>query len=132
MQDKWWIRKFIHNEDLKIINSWLRKRNLPTVPLRDLPEFGFVSCKDGKEIGMAFLRRCEGGLCIFDSMITNPKESLFTRHLSIEMLIDKIKEKASELGNHKIIAFSIDNGTIKRSKKHGFKEQKHVVLSLAL
>lgn len=131
MSDKWVIRK-VQITDIFHVRSWLNERKLPTPKLEDIPRIGFMCLKNGEPIAAAFLRACEGKVGWFDSLVSNPHAALFTRHMAIEALIDQILKTAKENGFNRVIAFSIDDGTIRRSEKRGFIKQKHTVVSLVL
>jgi hypothetical protein len=131
MSDKFAIRK-VQITDIFHVRSWLNDRKLPTPKFEDIPKIGFMCLKDGVPIAAAFLRTCEGKVGWFDSLVSNPAVALYTRHLAIEALIDKILLTAKENGFNRVIAFSIDDGTIRRSEKRGFIKQKHTVISLVL
>lgn len=124
--------EFSLSEHLSKVNEWLEKRGMAPVPMKDIPNRGYIVHRDGIYIAAGFLRRCEGDVGIFDSLITNPELSLYTRHLAIELLIEKIITVSKELHIDRLIAFSTDSGTIKRSKKHGFEKKPYTVISLSL
>lgn len=131
MWDKFVITPFDRDRHTHYIKEWLTSRSLDPEKTSDMPEVGFIIFKE-EPIAAAFFRQCEGAVGIFDGLISNPKISLFTRHLAIESLIAKIECYAMDHGYKRILAFSVDEGTIKRSIKHGFNKQPHVLISKSL
>lgn len=126
------VRRFRHPDDFEHLKEWMCGRSMATSPIEEVPRIGFIVWKEGKPIAAAFLRDCEGGIGIFDSMITDPKSALFTRHLAIEILINKVMIYAKENRVRRLLAFTTDAGILKRSIKHGFKKQSHSVISLIM
>lgn len=126
------VRRFRHRDDFEHVNQWLDERSMPLAPAEELPNVGFIAYKEGQPVAAAFLRNCEGGVGVFDSMITNPKTPLFTRHIAIEILIDKVMIYARENRVRRLLAFTTNDGILRRSKKRGFVQQPHSVISLML
>lgn len=94
-----------------------------------MPEIGYTAYKDGTPIAVAFLRRCEGQVAILDSLCTNPKAKSEDRHEAIDLLVNKIIEQCDYMKIKSLFAFTVDEGILERSKKHGFIKQAHIVIS---
>lgn len=128
----WAVRCFYPKTDALILQEWLRIRKIPIEQGDELPSIGFAVCKDCEAVAYGFIRICEGKVGIFDSVITDPNRSLYTRHLALEILFEKIISFAKLNDFKKLIGFSVDKGTIRRAYNHRFQPQSHAVLSLNL
>ncbi len=126
------ILPYEEKEHRELIRLWLKNRKLDTALLEDLPELGFVALRNHVPIAAAFIRKCEGRIAIFDSLITNPAITLFTRHCAIEKLIERTILVAKTLGYYRILALSVDEGTIRRAKLHGFVKLHSSAMSLSV
>jgi hypothetical protein len=131
VSDKFVVVPFEHARHSVYVSRWLSSRSMDPSFSEELPPVGFIAFK-GVPVAAAFFRRCDGKVGIFDSLVSNPDVALFTRHLAVEALIDRIQCYAAMRGYKRIMAFSVNDGTLKRSIKHGFKKQPHVVISKIL
>lgn len=116
------IKKFNPKKELKHLNLWLLARGIPKEKEETLPKCGLVAYKDGMPVATAFLRKCEGDVAMLEALCTNPCATSSDRHTAIDALVCRIIDIANNSGINKLIAFSIDDGTIKRSLKHGFEQ----------
>lgn len=123
---------FEPDSHLHFLNLWLSLRGLKTVEPQELPEVGFVAVHDGRYIAANFLRRCEGNVAIMDSLVTNPQASSSLRHKAIELVVERAIRRSKKLSISRIIGFSIDEGTLKRSEKHGFVRSPFSLITLDL
>jgi len=118
---------------LATINSWLFKHGMTPVPVSEIPEFGFIVYGDeGKAVAAAFLRRCEGNLGIFDSMVTDPDARGPARHEALEALVDAILKAAHGLKMTRVMAITRHPSIVERGKSHGFERQALTVMTLEL
>lgn len=131
MQDEWAIQSF-RKSDLEALNLWLYSRDRKGVEEGDLPNIGYIAFKNSHPVCAAFLRVCEGGVGMLEGLVSNPDLPLFTRHLGIESVIDRLILTAKEKHIRRLVSFSVDESTIKRVSKRGFKKQPHVVMTLTL
>ncbi len=99
--------------DLFSINKWLKLHKKKPVTFAELPIVGFVV--PGVAIG--FIRACEGGVGIFESLVSNPRASSATRHAAMSSIYDKVMA-CSEF--ERIIGFSIDSGALCRASNAGW------------
>lgn len=120
--------KALHGQ---ILDTWFIARGMNSV-IETLPEIGFVASDDTDFIAASFLRRVEGDYCLFDGLVTNPMLAPFRRHLGIEAVVERLIIEAKELKMRKILAYSIDAGTLKRSVHHGFVHLPHTLIVLDL
>lgn len=97
-----------------------------------MPSLGWIAFWGDTKIAALFLRRCEGNVAIFDSLVTDPLQPGVLRDLANDALIAQAVEEAYELNLTRIIAFSLDKNTLERVKKHGFIHQPHTLVSLDL
>lgn len=111
--------------DFASIQRWLHKWNHEKITSEQLPETGFVV--PGVAIG--FVRMVEGNMAIFDSMVSNPYASQRLRHNALDDLVGHIMAHLKADGVTKVLAFTVDDGTLTRAKRHGFKQLRHTLLS---
>ena len=78
-------------------------------------------------IAAGFLAMLEGNGGMMDCFITNPAKSSLERHLALDSIIDKIISDASHMGLKRLIAFSDDDGIMKRQKQKGFVKLPHAL-----
>lgn len=104
------------------INRWLTKRGRGAVKLNDLPSTGYLV----PGVAVGFVRECEGGYGIVDSLVSNPLASSAARHKAFEAIY---KEILSNPKFKKLIGFTVDEGALIRAKAHGFREIAYTVLS---
>lgn len=115
----------------QIIDGWLQARGKMDI-ISTLPAIGFVAMDNGDAIAASFLRHVEGGYCLFDGLVTNPAFPPFKRHLGIEAVVKALIARALELKIKKVLGYSLDEGTLKRSLHHGFKLLPHRLIVLDL
>lgn len=115
------------------VKDLLNSRSLNLDALKDLPKLGIITTVGDDTIAAAFLRRVEGkGTAMLDGLITDPRFSPSDRDEAIQLTIIKLLRLAKHHGITKIIAFSTDKHTLMRSKRFGFVEQSHQLISLVL
>ena len=137
MSDKLYVRRFNPMFDLDDLNSWLIARSHPEAKIEDLAGIGFICLEERKTeddfpVAVAFLRRCEGGFGILDSLATNPDASSKLRHLAIDLTVGRIINKAKSYNMRHLLAWSLDAGTLERSERHGFVQPPHVLITRSL
>lgn len=115
----------------QIIDGWLKARGKNDV-IPTLPAIGFIALDNGDAVAASFLRHVEGDYCLFDGLVTNPAMPPFKRHLGIEAVVKQLIVRAKELKLKKVLAYSLDEGTLKRSLHHGFKLLPHRLIVLDL
>ena len=107
---------------LAYINRWLARRGRSEVKLCDLPHTGYLV----PGVAVGFVRECEGGYGIVDSLVSNPLASSKARNAAFNAIYKEI------LSNPKfktLIGFTIDEGALVRAKTLGFREIAYTVLS---
>lgn len=122
------LKPFNVHEDMIHINTWLTKHNMPTVTRLALPEIGYIAWEHSKPIGAAFLRRCEGGLGIVDSLISNPDSSSELRHIALDALINRIVEISPKHKVTMLLGYTKDSSTLLRSTRLGFAQSPFAVV----
>lgn len=113
------------SDDVHELNAWLKARGLGPVTAASLPALGLIA----PGVAAGFLRRCEGQVGIFDSFATNPAACPVMRHKALDEIYKRLIAQAYELGIDKLIGFSVDAGTVERSKRHGFVLSDYPVLT---
>lgn len=119
-------------EHEKLVQEWIIQRDGDHKDAKDLPSVGFVSYDDELPVAIAFLRRSEGGYALLDGLVTNPNASSHQRHFGIDLAIQQIIDFARKGGIKKVLAYSVDEGTLKRSVFHGFIKLPHTLIGLDL
>lgn len=123
-------RKTVHEQALA---HWFGLRRVAMRNLFELPERGVVAVDEhDKPIAVAFLRAVEGNFAMLDGLTTDPLASSIDRHNAIEAVVDTLIHMAKKYGYSKLVAYSVDDGTLKRAKTHGFEAVPHSVITLDL
>lgn len=131
-------REFLRAHHFKLsdhyhfIRRWLEKRKMVLWPKEELPQFGYVASYHFEPVAMGFIRKCERGIGLFDSLICDPDCEFEIRNECLDFLVKTILFEAKRHDFKKIIAYSINISTLERSKKHGFHVQPHQVISQIL
>jgi len=126
------LRSYYAPEHYSLIEHWLKFRGLDPAMAEDLAKTGFVAFKDNLAIAAGFLRMCEGSLAMIDGLVSNPYAPGVARHHALDEIIDELIFCARERGVKRILAYSVDNGTINRAQDHGFMSLPQVLLGLEL
>lgn len=121
------IREF-EATDIIEVNAWLREHAHPTIDLIELPKIGYII----PGVACGFLRLCEGGAGIIESMATNPKVPMHRRGMALYAISATLIHHARSRKIHKLIAFSSSNATIKLGAKQGFYVVPQTVLARSL
>lgn len=109
----------------------LSSRNLLRA-IADLPKVGFIALKNDHAIGAIFLRHIEGNFGLIDGLITHPLESSSDRNLAISKVVDSVIDHAKNEGLTSMLAYSLDIGTLERSKSYNFRKIDHTLMALDL
>lgn len=113
---------------LSTIELLLHMQGQPVEVAETLPFTGFIAEVKGTPIAAAFLRCAEGGVGIFDGLLSNPEASARLRHEALDNLILEICNAAYDMGIRKVLAYSIDANTIGRAQRLGFKQLEYILL----
>lgn len=121
--------KFKH---LAIIAHWLKERELNPHLIDELPDVGFVVSEGEEIIAAGFIRQTEGDYALVDSYITNKNSPPVQRDQALDLITKELINISKSLGFKTLVATSIDQNTIDRSLRHGFKQLPHAVIALKL
>lgn len=126
------IERFHHHDHLEYIEELLKLRKLPLTFLDDIPTYGFIAFTDDDEaVATAFIRFIEGGAALIDGLITDPRKSPELRNMAIDLIVQALLDASRQGGIKKMIAYTIDEGTLTRAiKKYGFVQQPHTLIVL--
>jgi len=116
----------------KEIANWLIARDMSAEGSTNLPELGLVLVDTGCPVAAGFIRRVEGGYGILDSLITNPDILPGIRDKSLDYLVKELIKLSRREGIRHLSATSVDEHTLIRSAKHGFKVQPHTLITLRI
>lgn len=116
-----YIERFNGHYHDRHISKWLKYRSIYKSSLvSELPALGYIAYEDELPVAAGFLRLCEGGFGMIDSLITDPTAPGELRNEALDKITHCILQYAKSNNINNIIAFSRDNNTLTRSLKHGF------------
>lgn len=121
--------KRFSKSDFDILDSWLKKREA-LASIEELPAIGYVaySLLDNNPVAMGFLRQAEG-IGFIEGMATNPDASSADRNEAMDTIMTHLTYFAKRYGMKSLVAYSTDDGIIKRAERLGFKTQSHIMFS---
>jgi hypothetical protein len=123
------VKIFEHQHETYLIKNWLKKRGLRQKLCDDLPFIGVLAHDLNDYIAAGFLRHVEKNFGLIDSLISNPDIDGKRRNEAIDAVVSKLILIAKEKGISKLLAMSVDENTLIRSKSHGFIELQYKVIS---
>lgn len=126
------LARYSKENHLDHIKFLLLARDMQSDSLDTLPAEGFVAFNEGTPVAAGFLRKCEGGYCLIDSLISNPNEPSAIRNKALDSISMACVELAKAHKFKHIIAFTVDKNVILRSEKHGFRLLPHSIIGLDL
>lgn len=115
-----------------LIVYWLGLRCIDQAVADDLPKIGYIAYNRSLPIAAGFVRSCEDDLGMIEGLISNPMAKSEDRHDGLDDVIDACIQYAKARGVKRLLAYSIDVGTIKRSQSHGFGRLPHVLVGMNL
>lgn len=118
-------------QDASYIKAWLEARDMGS-EVSLLPEHGVVVMDLDRPVAIGFIRRCEGGVALIDSSITNPAAQPGVRDKAMDRLTKDLLEVSSRLEITRVLAFSTDRNTLLRAQKFEFQRLPHAVISLTI
>lgn len=105
---------------------------ISTVSMKTLPKIGYMALMNGHPIAAGFLRRVEGGYAQMDGLTSNPHFGSKIRHLGINLVVNSLISDAKDLELKGILAFTEDQGILKRSESFGFKQVNQTLIAMPL
>lgn len=126
------VRKFHEQTDLPVINHWLNLRFHNPLTSEDVPMHAFIVSNNNDPIAAGFLRLIEGRNAIFDFLVTNPEAPSTYRDVAIGLVGEEIIKAARKRKIKRIIAYSIDTGTLTRAVRSGYVQLPHKLVALDL
>lgn len=108
-----------------LVNGWRRARGLADASAEEMPALGYMAYLEEKAgddlpIACAFLRKVEGGWGLLEGLCTNPEATPSIRNFTIDLLVKTIIHRAQKYRMTQLLSWSVDSGTLERSKAHGF------------
>lgn len=102
------------------------------ITMKTLPKIGYISLLNNHPIAAGFLRRVEGGYAQLDTLVSNPYFGSKIRHIGIKKVVASLIDDAKTLKLQGIIAFTADQGVLKRAADLGFHtiDQRLIALKL--
>jgi hypothetical protein len=130
--DEMKILPFDQVKHIKHLYDWFKLRGMNLTLIDEIPMIGFIAFYKDLGIAAAFLRSVEPNYALLDGLITNPEALPYLRNEAIEGCVKVIIKKAKDLKLKQIMATSIDQGVLDRSKSHGFIKIPDTMIVLAL
>ena len=87
---------------------------------RTFPNRTYKFCEGSKIVAIAGFRMCEGNVCLFEGLATDPNESSESRKEAIKELTEYVPKAASRLGYKLILALTSESTVIQRAKELGW------------
>lgn len=123
------VKRFVHEEDVPVLNEWLKIRGMKYLDPKELPAIGFIVFDGETAICAAFLRRCEGNLGFIEGLASNPDIPGPIRHIAIDGVVSRVIQEAKDREMTNLMAWSVDTSTLERSAKHGFKKLQQTLIA---
>ncbi len=98
------------------------------ITMKTLPNIGYIAIINEQPVAAGFLRRVEGGFGQMDGFVSNPYLGKLIRHEGMTKVVNALLEDAKDLKLHGVLAFTSDEGIVKRAKELNF----HVVPDIIL
>lgn len=119
------VKKYVAPIHSHVIEAWLQSRQMDEKIIHQLPRAGWIVFDGEEPLAAGFLRMMEGGYAMIDGLISNPPQGLGNRRRSqaLDLITERMISEGKILGLKKILAFSGDRATLKRSLRHGFVKQ---------
>lgn len=102
------------------IAALFTSNNFPPIPQNALPDDGIMVYEDTQLIAAGFLYTTNSSLCWLEWVTTNPTASPEARNRALNMLLEKLSQRAKALGFTHIFSSLQDKGLINRYQKAGF------------
>lgn len=97
-----------------------------------LPQLGFIAIQSSIPVAAGFLRIVEGGYAQIDTLTTNAKFKSKSRHEALSKVVEELIEAAKILELKGILAFTKDEGILKRAESLGFHTVPQTIIALSL
>lgn len=98
-----------------------------------LPKIGYIAMLGDQPVAAGFLRRTEGDvIAIIDGLTSNSAFGSIIRHKGLESVVTSLLNEAKHLKIQGVIAWTKDEGILKRAKSIGFKQIDENLISLTL
>jgi len=107
--------------DLSSLWALLDKRKMDRQSLSPVPRFGAIVTVNDEPVAIGFIRVAEGGVGLWDGLITDPDFAPNVRHEALDELTIYLVRRVKDAGIRKIIAWTEDAHTLERAKKIGFR-----------
>lgn len=103
-------------DDLKVINEWQEAHGLPAFKLENLSKFGLII----DDVCAGFIFETDGGFCVFDCFISNPKSSKIDRTLCLDVITEALLKRAEARGFKTVLALTSHPSIEERCKRYKF------------
>lgn len=106
--------------------------NISQINMKTLPKIGYIALMNNQPIAAGFLRMVEGGYAQMDTLVSSPYFGSLIRHDGINKVVEALIGDAKTLRLEGIIAFTRDEGVLKRALSTGFSEVNQQLIALNL
>lgn len=110
-----------------IMKQWLKQRNLSEELAEQMPDNSYMAVSGHELIAVAGLDIGKT-IAILMGMTTNPNSSFKKRSYAIDLLTQKISDRAKDLGYKVLFAWTDKRGILRRSFNHGFKSLSQIMI----
>lgn len=125
------VRRFV-KDDFITLNMWRRERDLADVSFDEIPECGFMASHFDRPLACSFLRRCEGGFGIMDSVVADKYADGALKSEALDLLFEAVINQARDFRMTNVVGFTVKNSMIKKAKSFGYKESDHKLMVLEI
>lgn len=119
------VKPFVMAYHFQTLLSWLLERDAYMPNEAEMPETGFIAYSDGEPVAALFIRLVEGYGAQLDGLTSNPKAPANVRNEALDSVIYHCIERAKQLDLKQLLAFSLDEHTLTRVERIGFKPIEH-------
>jgi hypothetical protein len=103
------------------------------VSRQSIPNIGYIAMLGNEPLAAGFLRRVECDIIAqIDGLVSNKAFGSVLRHKGIDLVVDQLILDTKSLKIQGLIAFTHDEGVLKRAKARGFKVLSESLISLTI
>lgn len=106
--------------DYPMVCEWWTGHKWPSPPIDYLPQMGLITCDEEKAYAAGWLYRTDSKFCLLEWVVADPLADREKRSLAVDLLIEKLIDKAKEEGFGAIFSSIRNASLLKRYEKQGF------------
>lgn len=125
------VRLFDKEKDYEKVKTWAKGWKTMPLPKEYLPPYGLMVSNNGIDVCVGWIFRTDGGMCLFDGVIIDPKAPKPRRKGALPLLALCLQSLARQLG-HKTAIVSTKNAHIRKIMEDtGFSANKELFVTLS-